>query len=133
MKGSGEDVLLRRCDLDRTSPSAALHRSLTDAWHYYLQTRSIILNCCPGKVKKKKKKAPSHRRAHHATLAKKKDGYPARALVLGCRGGAGRRCVTSGVKDLASNKRLFKVRAAKALCPSFILFPIDQIHFSAES
>lgn len=36
-------------------------------------------------------------------------------------------------KRLASNKRLFKVRTVKALCPSFILLPIDQIHFMAES
>lgn len=36
-------------------------------------------------------------------------------------------------KRLASNERLFKVRTAKALCPSFILLPIDQIHFMAES
>lgn len=36
-------------------------------------------------------------------------------------------------KRLASNERLFKVRTAKALCPSFILLPIDQIHFMAVS
>lgn len=36
-------------------------------------------------------------------------------------------------KRLALNERLFKVRTAKALCPSFILLPIDQIHFMAES
>lgn len=42
--------------------------------------------------------------------------------VASCRG-----------KRMASNKRLFKVRTAKALCLSFILLPIDQIHFMAES
>lgn len=36
-------------------------------------------------------------------------------------------------KRLAPNKSLFKVRTVRALCPSFILLPIDQIHFMAES
>lgn len=36
-------------------------------------------------------------------------------------------------KRLASNKRLFKVRTATSLCPSFIFLPIDQISFAAES